>query len=386
MDIDHFKIVNDRCGHAAGDQLLLEVATTVARECGPEDVLARLGGDEFALIRWCCDRKEAADLAERVRSSVNEIDFVWEDRRYSVSLSVGITCFGEAHTDTTDQALGLADAACFIAKEKGRNRIQISRNTDEEVIHRNRDMDNASRLKRALADDRIELYLQRIVPLGGDSQESAMFEVLTRLRAADGRLLLPGSYIPAAERFGMIDALDRHVLRKAFENLQAASSIPPRANYFINLSGATLASDGFANFVEELLQARPRVCASQICFEVTETSAVANVRRTAESMRLLIEKGFRFALDDFGSGMASFSYLRQLPIHYVKIDGEFVRTVVEDETNAMIVASVIQVARSMNVRTIAEYIENDELVLKLTHMGADFGQGFGLARPVPMNS
>lgn len=386
MDIDHFKIVNDRCGHAAGDQLLKEVASAIAHQCQSDDVLARLGGDEFALVRWNCGREDSAALAESLRRAVKDIDFVWKSRRYGVTLSVGIACFGEAGAGATEQALGLADAACFLAKEKGRNRTQISSTTDEEVLLQQRDMDNATRLKLALADDRLELHVQRIVPLGSDSHGNWMFEVLARLRDIDGRLVPPRSFIPAAERFGLIDDLDRHVLQKAFSGLQAMEGPGRKATYFINLSGTTLGTDSFPDFIAKLLASYPEVDASQICFEVTETAAVPNVRRTAASMRLLVEKGFRFALDDFGSGMASFSYLKQLPVQFVKIDGEFVRTILEDEINAIIVASVIQVARSMNVLSIAEHIESEELAGKLRQMGADYGQGFALDRPVSMAS
>ena len=384
MDIDHFKIVNDRCGHAAGDQLLTEVASHIRQQSSSDDVLARLGGDEFALVRWKCSKEEAVALADQMRQAVKAIDFVWQGRRYGVSLSVGVASFGDASSDTTDHALGLADAACFLAKEKGRNRTQISSATDEEVVLQQRDMDNATRLKRALAEDRVELYVQKIMPLSSGSHVDLMYEVLARLRELDGRLVSPGSFIPAAERFGLIDDLDRHILHKAFSSLEAMERDGGRATYFLNLSGGTLGVEDFPDYVAKLLVEHPNVCATQICFEITETAAVSNVRRTAASMRLLGDMGFRFALDDFGSGMASFSYLKQLPVHFVKIDGEFVRAVLEDETNAIIVASVIHVARSMNIETIAEHIESSELAVKLREMGADYGQGFALDRPAPI--
>ncbi|MCG6116161.1 MAG: EAL domain-containing protein [Mesorhizobium sp.] len=384
MDIDHFKIVNDRCGHAAGDELLLEVTRTVKENCEEGDVLARLGGDEFALLRPGCGSKEAVALAEVMSKAVKGINFVWHGKRYGITLSVGVACFGDAEGVPFEQALGLADSACFLAKDKGRNRVQLSTSSDEEVVLKQRDMDDFTRLKQALADDRIELHVQKIVSFGAKRNEPPFLEVLARLRDLDGTLVQPSSFIPAAERFGLIEELDRHIVRKAFSSLQSLRLADRQKVYFVNLSGVTLSSPCFPAFIDKLLIAFPAVEPAQICFEVTETVAVANVRRIAESMRRLTERGFRFALDDFGSGMASFAYLRHLPAQFVKIDGEFVQSILEDTTNAVIVESVIRVAQSMNMLTIAEYVENDALISTLNEMGVDYGQGFALHRPEPI--
>ena len=385
MDVDHFKVVNDRCGHAAGDQLLLEAAEVLRAHCNEDDLLARLGGDEFALIRRDCDEQSALDLANHLRRAVGDINFVWQKKRYGVTLSVGLICVGNGEHQSFDGALASADAACFLAKEKGRNRVQLSIPSDDEICRQQRDMDNVSRIKDAISEDRLVLFAQRIFDLGADPGALACYEVLTRLQDTDGRLAEPGGFIPAAERFGLIEELDRHIIRKAFGHLQKLhAGCREGTCYFINLSGITLSAPGFPLFVEATLISNPNVDPSRICFEVTETAAVSNIRRTAAAMEQLIGLGFRFALDDFGSGMATFSYLQQLPDQYVKIDGEFVRGIRDQPASPIIVESVVRVAASMNIKTIAEYVESEDLVPLLKSLGVDFAQGYALHRPQPI--
>jgi len=385
MDLDHFKIVNDRCGHAAGDKLLLAIAGVFTDCSEQEDVLARVGGDEFALVRRECVPEDAILLANRLRTAVKELSFIWEGKRYGVSLSVGVVCFGEAAKLDFEEALGLADAACFLAKQKGRNRIQFTALSDEEVTLQQREMENATRLKQALIDDRLELFVQTIVPLRPETHCNSSYEVLTRIRDVDGSLIMPGEFIPAAERFGLIEDLDRSVIQKVFTYLQLPRTWA-EGTYFVNLSAVTLSAFGFQEFIEELMRKCPGVQPAKICFEVTETAAVADMRRTANAMQRLISQGFRFAVDDFGSGMASFSYLQQLPVQFIKIDGDFVRSILDNVTNAAIVEAVVKVARTMQMATIAEAVENLQLLPELKRMGVDYGQGFALHQPEPWNS
>lgn len=387
MDIDHLKIVNDRCGHAAGDSLLIQVAAALMSQCDSDhDLLARLGGDEFALVRRNCSQDAAIALANRLCRSVKDINFIWQGKRYSVTLSVGVVNFGEAETLPFESALGLADAACFLAKEKGRNRVQLSLASDDEVRQQQQDMDNVTRLKEAMREDRVILYVQKIVGLQPDrDQHPAYYEVLARLRDLDGSLIPPGGFIPAAERFGLIEELDRHIVCKTFAHLQAQSLERPAGTcYFINISGITLSDQEFLRFIESALVAYPAVRSSQICFEITETAALSNVQRTAEAMRSLIDMGFKFALDDFGSGMASFAYLNHLPVQFVKIDGEFVKAILNQPAGGIIVEAVAKVAHSMNMITIAESVEFDELIPRLRSMGLDYAQGYALHRPEPI--
>jgi diguanylate cyclase (GGDEF)-like protein len=387
MDIDHLKIVNDRCGHAAGDSLLIKIAAALQSQCDHEhDLLARLGGDEFALVRRDCSQEAAIALANRLCKSVKDIIFIEQGNRYSVTLSVGIVNFGEPEQLTFEAALGLADAACFLAKEKGRNRVQVSLASDEEVRQQHQAMDNVTRLKEAMRQDRVILYVQRIVGLQPDGDPGPVFyEVLARLRDLSGAIIAPSGFIPAAERFGIVEELDRHIVCKTFAHLQAQS--PERRDgtcYFINLSGITLSAPGFLIFIEKTLSAYPSVCSSQICFEVTETAALSNVYRTAEAMRQLITMGFKFALDDFGSGMASFAYLSQLPVQFVKIDGEFVKAILSQPAGGIIVEAVAKVARTMDISTIAESVEFAELIPKLKSIGIDYAQGYALHQPEPI--
>lgn len=387
MDIDHLKIVNDRCGHAAGDSLLVQVAAALLSQCDEDhDLLALLGGDEFALVRPDCSLEDAVALAHRLCRSVKDINFVWQGKRYGVTLSVGVVNFGEEATVPFESALGLADAACFLAKEKGPNRVQVSSATDAEVRQQQQDMDDVTRLREAMRQDRIVLHVQKIIALQpGPDQPGAFHEVLARLQDSDGIMIPPGSFIPAAERFGLIEELDRHIVCKVFAHLQTQPTDHRDSTcYFVNLSGLTLSAQGFLGFIQGSLAAYPAVRSAQICFEITETAAIANVHRTADAMRSLIDMGFRFALDDFGSGMASFAYLSHLPVQFVKIDGEFVQAILKHPTGGIIVEAVCKVARAMNMKTIAESVEIDELIPRLRSMEVDYAQGFALHQPEPI--
>ncbi|MBX3581355.1 MAG: EAL domain-containing protein [Rhizobiaceae bacterium] len=388
MDLDHFKIVNDRCGHAAGDSVLKEVTTTLSGLAGENAILARLGGDEFALLSPDSTIETAVELAHRMRRAVRSISFVWKGRRYGVTLSVGVAAFSNAPGASFEDALGLADAACFLAKEAGRDRVKLGLASDEDIWRQLEEMDNATRLKDAIREDRIILHGQRIVDMTAAAGSPVRyFEVLSCLSDPEGNIVAPSGFIPAAERFGMIEALDRHIVAKAFAHFAALpDDVRSNVGYFINLSGITLGSVGFRTFVEKLLTELPSVNASQICFEVTETAAISDVRRSAEAMRVLSEHGFRFALDDFGSGMASFAYLRQLPVQFVKIDGDFVRAILDDPASSIIVESVIRLANCMGIQTIAESVETRELLAKLQPLGTHFAQGFALHVPEELNS
>ncbi len=388
MDLDHFKIVNDRCGHAAGDSLLREVAAALSARAGEDAILARLGGDEFALLRPNCNADAAVALAQELRAAIRAIDFVWRGRRYGVTLSVGVANFYEPDGVCFETALGLADAACFLAKERGRDRVKLALPCDEDVWSQLSDMDNVTRLKEAIRDDRIVLYGQRIYSLNdGDKEATRSFEVLSRLRDLDGTLIPPAGFIPAAERFGLIEELDRHIIAKAFAHLSRLDGKTRNSVcYFLNLSGVTLSAASFPGFIEKLLTAHPDVLASQICFEVTETAALSDTRRSADAMRRLSGYGFSFALDDFGSGMASFSYLQQLPVKYVKIDGEFIKDVRTNPANAIIVEAVAKLGECMNIQTVAECIESTELLPALRSLGIQYGQGFALRAPEELNT
>lgn len=388
MDIDQFKIVNDRSGHVAGDALLRQVAISLQQSVRQTDLLARLGGDEFALVLPDCPPDQSQALAERLRADVDELRFSWEGRRYGVSISIGIAPLLPGNPKAYTQALSQADAACFLAKEKGRNRIHLHHDADAELTRQRRDMDWASLLREAMRDDRIILFSQQIHSL--QSRNTGVLrkqELLARMVAPDGTLIQPGNFITAAERYGLMPLLDRHIVRKAMAALSGmAAHERSTARYFINLSGATLSDESLPDFIESTLAAFPNLSASQICFEITETAAVNDLGRSREAMLRLISQGFSFALDDFGSGMSSFTYLRELPVQYVKIDGAFITAIVSDPVSAVMVESVARVARAMGIKTIAEFVESTAILQRLIHMDIDFAQGYGLCIPTPLPS
>lgn len=386
LDIDYFKIVNDRCGHAAGDSLLKEVSKKLSAMSGDGVIVARLGGDEFAVVQPNCDVDKATRLADMLRAAVKDINFIWEGKRYGVTLSAGVAMFSIPDGATFDMAEGLADAACFLAKEAGRDRTRVALATDEDIERQRSDMDNVTRLKQAVRDDRIELYGQRIHRFQRNRADQSIFvEVLARLRDVDGELISPAQFIPAAERYGLIEQLDRHIISKAIAHLEAQAAANSAPCYFLNLSAVTLSSSSFYAFVTQLLDKHSKVSASQICFEVTETAAITNVSLSAAAMQKLASVGIRFALDDFGSGMASFAYLQQLPVHFVKIDGEFVRSIADNPVSAIIVDSVVKLAATLGIETIAESVEFVEITPTLQRLGVHYGQGYALHRPEPLD-
>lgn len=385
MDLDHFKIVNDRGGHAAGDALLREIAAILKKQIRRSDILARLGGDEFALILPGCSQEDAAALAQSLRRSIRNIKFFWDGLRYSVTLSVGLVQFGTADSLPFADAFSLADIACFLAKEKGRNRVQTSHPNDLEVTARQSDMDWANRIKDCIQEDRVVLHAQDITALSPAGEDVECREILARLLDKKGNLIYPGAFISAAERFGIIEDLDLHIIRKSFSKLQEMPAEQrARTRYFINVSGITLGTPGFSQYIAGMLEAYIDVYPRNICFEVTETAAISNLDEMACLIGALVKQGFSFALDDFGSGMSSFSYLQKLPVQYLKIDGEFVKGILTQSAGLSIVQAVVNVARAMNIKTVAESVEFAQLLPSLREIGVDYGQGFALHRPEPI--
>lgn len=381
LDLDQFKIVNDVSGHVAGDELLRLLTRVLCEQVRPGDTLARLGGDEFALLLQGCSGPEASRIANELRRLIGDIDFSWGNRVFNCSVSIGAVPFG-AESELHD-ILSAADSACFLAKEKGRNRVHVYRMDDAEISARRQEMDWIGRLRSALQEQRLVLFAQRIAPLGKDHGGKVRRELLLRLRE-NGELVSPAAFIPAAERYNLMPAIDRHVVCAVLRHL---GMLPPdvrrQASFAINISGATFGDHEFLPFVEEQVAAHD-VDPRHICFEITETTALANPGQTAMAMTRLKEQGFSFALDDFGSGMASFSYLKQLPVDFLKIDGSFVRNILDDAVDQAIVESVANVAHVMGIKTVAEYVENDEVCRLLASIGIDYAQGFAVHRPEPL--
>lgn len=383
MDLDQFKVVNDTCGHVAGDALLRRLSDVIAGCVRRQDTLARLGGDEFGLIMEHCSTSQARRVADKIREAIAEFRFMWSGRVFRFGVSIGLVPVRDSHTDCAT-LLSLADTACYAAKDAGRNRVHVYRPDDTEVAVRQGEMQWVGKLEDALDNERLDLWFQPIVPVAKSTNESSKVELLLRLDEGEGPLVHPGAFLPAAERFGLAPRLDRWVLERAIDWLAESELVLSRIEQcFINLSGASLGDEDFCRFaVDRLREAGPAV-AGRICFEVTETTAIANLVRASAFMGSLKLLGCQFALDDFGAGLSSFAYLRSLPVDYLKIDGVFVRDIVDDEVDRALVQSISDIGHVMGKRTIAEFVENEAILGVLKDLGVDYAQGYGVARPAP---
>ncbi|GAC1035953.1 EAL domain-containing protein [Pseudomonas sp. No.117] len=379
IDLDQFKIVNDTSGHFHGDRLLRQLCELLDSQLGEGDCLARLGGDEFGVLLEQRAPAEAEAVAERLRCCVGTLQFEAAGQGFRVGLSIGVVHLGGQRL-APEEALRLADLACYAAKDKGRNRIQVFAPGDVELDQRHDQMTWVQRLHRALDEDRFRLYVQPILGLGDQTAADRHVEVLMRLEEGD-RLIAPGAFIPAAERYGLMPDLDRWVIAAA---LARFAELPAGLldTLAINLSGHSLGEVGLAAFVKQQLQ-HWRIAPARICFEITETSAVANLDAARQFMEELRGLGVRFSLDDFGAGMSSFTYLKHLPVDYLKIDGSFVRHLLEDAVDSAMVEAINQLGHLTGKKTIAEFAENDAVIAALGALGVDYAQGYGVARPQP---
>lgn len=381
LDLDQFKIVNDTCGHRAGDELLRQVARLMTGSLRGSDALARLGGDEFGVLLQDCSLAQASEVAEALRGQVSRFRFYADGRAFSIGISIGVVEIGPDFDDLS-ALMRAADEACYLAKEKGRNRVQIYRCNDSDLTRQRGMMQWNARIKDALDRHQFRLYAQPIEPATVRREQPLHFEVLLRLRGADGELIAPSLFLPAAERYGLIHPLDRWVVMATFQALRHAR-VERGYTCSINLSAASLGNECFAEYI--LAQAgKYRIDPACICFEVTETAVISEICKAQAFIESLRERGFRFALDDFGSGMASFGYLKHLPIDYLKIDGAFVRLMLSDRTDRAMVDSINKIGKVFGVPTIAEFVENDATRVMLRKMGVDYVQGYGVGLPVPL--
>ncbi len=384
LDLDQFKVVNDTCGHAAGDQLLRQVTAVLAQEIRKQDILARLGGDEFAVLLEACPLEPAQRVADAMRQRVSEMPFEWESRKFQLTVSIGVVPFA-AHQYNRSELLRIADSSCYVAKEAGRNRVHVHDERDTAVAHRSGELDWFSRLQRALTEDRFVLYAQRIASIqeSGGGYESV--EVLIRLLDDEGKIVAPMAFIPAAERYGLMPSIDRWVISKALQmHAGFARQCKLPARFSINLSGATMVDPSLVGFVRQQLR-KHRVQPELVCFEITETAAVGNFDVAVQLMHGLRDLGCRFALDDFGAGMSSFTYLKRLPVDYVKIDGAFVKDMSKDAVDFAMVEAIHNIAHRMGLRTVAEFVQNDATIEMLRTLGVDYVQGYGVGVPRPLD-
>ncbi|MCB1858158.1 MAG: EAL domain-containing protein [Gammaproteobacteria bacterium] len=385
LDLDQFKLVNDTCGHLAGDELLRLLAVLLQSHVRGNDVLARLGGDEFGILLKGCPAARAQQIASEIRQAIAGFRFAWEDKVFVIGVSIGLVMINADSFNVKD-ALSKADIACYTAKDQGRNRVHVYSETDAEAARRYGDMQWANRIRDALEEHRFVLYQQQIKPLGDVSGPEEMREFLVRMVGENGEIISPGAFIPAAEHYNMMHLIDRWVIDFAFGYLSNRQrQAPNRCELtFINLSGNSLNDTAFFEFVRERLD-RYQVFPGSICFEITETAAISNLGRAIEIIRGIKSLGCHFALDDFGSGMSSFSYLRAIPVDYLKIDGSFVKNMVDDAMDCAIVEAINVIGQVAGLKTIAEFVENQAIWDKLHAAGVCYGQGYGIDCPRPLD-
>lgn len=381
IDLDQFKVVNDTCGHVAGDNLLCQIAGLLEQQLRDTDTIGRLGGDEFAVILDHASATDAAQLAERLRRSVSDLAFHWEGRSFNLSISVGLVEITRDVPDVT-WLLSAADTACYLAKDNGRNRVHAYVETDQAVSERRGQMEWVSDIRQAIEENRLRLFVQYIEPLGDD--QGLFYELLVRLIDRDGREYAPGSFLPAAERYDLASAIDRWVVATAFEQFAAhPQHLDALSLCHINVSAQSVTDIDFLRFVESKLDENI-VPGEKLCFEITETAAMTSLQDAHRFIDTVRERGCVIALDDFGSGLSSFGYLKHLPVDLLKIDGIFVRDMASDALDRAIVESINDIGKALGKRTIAEFVETREVAELLRQTGVDFAQGYGIHRPCPL--
>jgi len=388
LDLDQFKVVNDTCGHAAGDELLRQLTMLLHHKVRQGDTLARLGGDEFGVLATHCSLQDGLRVADELRRVVRDFRFVWEDKTFTLGVSIGVALI-DANTVSVGNVLTEADTACYMAKDAGRNRVHVYQADDAAIAKRRGEMQWISRIHEALENSRFILHAQPIVSVVPASRGAAAaerrFEVLVRMLDPIEGEVPPGAFIPAAERYNLMTAVDRWVVSKTLHWLaEHRLDCEDVVSWTINLSAQSLNDPAFLEFVQNELR-DSAVAPARICFEITETAAVANLQSAVRFMRALKQLGCTFALDDFGSGMSSLAYLKTLPVDYLKIDGNFVRDIVDDPVDRAMIEAVNRIATVMGLRTVAEFVENDAILQKLHKIGVDFAQGFAVGRPRPLD-
>ncbi|VAW90828.1 diguanylate cyclase/phosphodiesterase (GGDEF & EAL domains) with PAS/PAC sensor(s) [hydrothermal vent metagenome] len=383
LDLDQFKIINDTCGHVAGDELLRQLSNVLNSQIRETDTLARLGGDEFGILLDNCPIETATTIADSIIKEINRFSFQWQNKSIDITTSIGLVAINNKSRNVSS-VLSCADIACYTAKDLGRNRIHIYKEDDKELLRRHGEMQWVSRIRTAIQNDEFLLYRQNMMVVDQQESELSSFEFLLRLRDKTGEIIPPGAFIPAAERYNLMPDLDRWVINRAFrylsENSKRLKSGSDSFFAFINLSGASLSDDKFFNYIRDKFQ-EYNLDQKIVCFEITETAAITNLQRAIDFIRDIKQQGCHFALDDFGSGLSSFTYLKNIPVDFLKIDGSFVRNMLYDDMDAAFVAAINQLGHVANLKTIAEFVENEQTLERLKDIGVDYAQGYGIHLP-----
>lgn len=381
LDLDEFKVVNDTCGHTAGDELLRQIARLFFTVLRVEDHICRIGGDEFGIILTNQNVAQALLTAERLQLSLSSFRFVWREQSFGVGVSIGMVVM-DADSESVGALLQAADSACYVAKERGRGRIHVYASDDPALAQRYGEMEWVSRIEHALQHGRFVLYAQPIVPIGATHARGLHCEVLLRMRDEKGALVLPGLFIPAAERYHLASRIDRWVVTHTLEWVCANQDRIEQCS--INFSGQSLGDTDFMAFVLQSLEHSAVRC-DKLCFEITETAAISNMHTANRFIATLRELGCKLSLDDFGSGLSSFAYLRNLPVDVLKIDGQFVKDIARDPVSLAMVKSIHEIGCLMGKQTVAEFVESPAILDLLREIGVHYAQGYAVGRPVPLD-
>jgi diguanylate cyclase (GGDEF)-like protein len=383
LDLDQFKVINDTCGHIAGDELLRQISQLLKKHIRKHDVLARLGGDEFGILMVNCGIEDAKSIAQKLIDKVSRYRFLWEDKPFAISVSIGIAPVSDCINNAND-LLRNADIACYAAKDAGRNCFRIYTESVLDIAKVHGEMQWVTKINWALENNKFCLYAQIIQPNVLTDTCGFHYEVLLRMVDESGLLVSPNAFLPAAERYHLMTKIDKWVIRNQFDYLSKnPEHLASLELCSINLSGPSLTAPGFLQAVIDYLNYY-QIPAEKICFEITETAAISNLTDATNFIDAMHKKGCSFALDDFGTGLSSFAYLKYLPVDFLKIDGVFVKGIVDDPIDYAMVKSIHEVGRVMGKKTVAEFVENSDVVLKLKEIGVDYSQGYGIAKPCPI--
>ncbi|HEB81866.1 MAG TPA: EAL domain-containing protein [Gammaproteobacteria bacterium] len=383
LDLDRFKLINDTAGHSAGDQCLIQVTSLIQSCIRNDDILGRLGGDEFGLILKNCNLEGAKKIAGNIIKAIADMTFTWEDCDYSLSVSIGINPL-DANTVNAAEALRRADLACYTAKDNGKNRYYVYEEQDSELIRRQDENYWRTRIKQIIEQDMLKLYAQPVVSLSNKAGRFTHVEILARLLDEDSQLSTPESFIPSAERYNLMQLIDRQVIDRSFSLLkQLAETEDEQMHFFINISSNTLRDTDTADNILDYAKQHD-IDPRHVCFEISETTVIKNLQQTRKLMRKLKPAGFRFSLDHFGSALSSLQYLKKLPVDYLKIDGLFVANMVNNTIDQAMVAAINEICHTLGIRTIAEHVENEQIISKLQALKVDYGQGYGIEQPQPV--
>jgi len=379
LDLDQFKVVNDTCGHDAGDELLRQVTALLNSKLRTRDTLARLGGDEFGIILEHCPQKEALRVAHSIREMVQDFRYQWKDKIFTIGVSIGLFPIDHSN-ESLSNALSAADSACYAAKDSGRNRVHIYQSDDRVLLKRSGEMQWLPRIQLAMAENRMCLYLQPIISVSKKKTLEEHGEILLRLQDEQGQLILPGSFLPSAERYDQMLMIDRWVMEQSLRLLRNHSRARAKNIYAVNLSAQSLGDENFLNFAVDKIKAY-KILPSNLCFEITENVALADLKHVVRFITTLKELGCRFSMDDFGNGLSSFGYLKDIPLDYLKIDGRLVKDMIIDPVDHAMVEAIHKIGHVIGLKTTAEWVENAKTLEILTEMGVDYAQGFWLAKP-----